>query len=473
LSLDSAREKVLRTFLVEIMKDGRVESFEQDALNSLLPMLKIPKERYNDIYKEVYQHYMNVECHKQEKNAGALDIKSFLKTIRSQLKESFDGAQTDQILERICQALKIVPAELESAGSDTKVTRVKGGEKKAQRVIDGFLSKMVQKKASDLHLQVNYPVTYRIHGELCPEGPPISRKDMVLLLGEILSSSQKRLLNQGEELDFAYELPGVARFRGNIFLQQGLFGGVFRFIPETISSFEEIGAPKAVPGLCELTHGLVLVTGPTGSGKSTTIATMLDRINRSREGHILTLEDPIEFVHKNKMSMITHKEIGRDVPSFHAGLHGAYVENVDVVLVGEIRDASTMVSTLDLAEAGVLVLATLHSLDVANTVKRVVSFFDEEMRTMIRGRFAQNVQAIVSMRLLPNMNQGRVAIWELATMNAAMRNLIKDGREHQIQSCIEQGKKEGMQTFDMSIRERVAHGRLSKQVAQMYMSKGK
>ena len=187
----------------------------------------------------------------------------------------------------------------------------------------------------------------------------------------------------------------------------------------------------------------------------------------------MTLEDPIEFVHKSAKSLITHKEIGRDVPSFHAGLQAAYVENVDVVLVGEIRDASTMMSTLDLAEAGVLVLATLHSLDVANTVKRVVSFFDDEMRNMIRGRFAQNTQAVVSMKLLPAIDHGRVAVWELARMNPAMRNLIKDGKEHQIQSCIEQGKKDGMQTFDMSLREQLAHGKLSKLIAQMYMSKGK
>jgi twitching motility protein PilT len=489
LSLGEAREKVLRTFLREILKDGKVDGFEESALKSLLPLLKIPQERYDKIYQEVYHHYMNVESHEGREAEGPMDMVSLLHTVRSQLMESFSEEQTQAILERICQTLEIVPSDLErrsrdskpedsskvserrvsaSAGSSTAVPKKKGS-----RVIDGFLSKMVKKEASDLHLQVNYPVTYRVHGELRPDGAPISRKDMVSLLGEILSSSQKRLLNQGEELDFAYELPGVGRFRGNIFLQSGQFGAVFRLIPETICTFEEIFAPQALPDLCELNHGLILVTGPTGSGKSTTIATLLDRINLQREGHILTLEDPIEFVHKNKKSLITHKEIGRDIPSFQAGLHGAYVQNVDVVLVGEIRDAGTMISTLDLAEAGVLVLATLHSLDAANTVKRVVSFFDEEARSMIRARFAQNVQAIVSMKLLPDMNQSRVAAWELALLNSAMRNLIKDGREHQIESCIEQGKKEGMKTFDMSIRELMAHGRISKQIAQTYMSRGK
>ena len=471
MTIEASKERVLRTFLDYVMKDGQVEASSRDAVDYLLETLGLPRSRFDEISKSLYQYFLTVGCHKISTNqSGNKAPENFLKALRSQLSEIFEPSKVQEIMVTLGGQLRLekIDSPIAAKSSPTLSTATN-----VIRALDGYLSTMVEKRASDLHLQVNYPVTYRIHGELCAEGPPIDRKSMVLLLGEVLNSSQKRLLNSGEELDFAYELSGIGRFRGNIFLQQGLFGGVFRLIPEKITNFDEIRAPHLLPELCELNHGLILVTGPTGSGKSTTIATMLDHINRTRECHILTLEDPIEFVHSSAKSLITHKEIGRDIPSFHAGLVGAFVENVDVVLVGEIRDASTMISTLDLAEAGVLVLATLHSLDVANTVKRVVSFFDDEMRPMIRGRFAQNVQAVVSMKLLPDMDHGRVAIWEVARMNSAMRNLIKDGKEHQIQSCIEQGKKDGMQTFDMSLRDMVAHGKLSKQIAQMYMSKGK
>ena len=334
--------------------------------------------------------------------------------------------------------------------------------------IDQCLQKMLELGASDLHLHVDYPLTYRIDGELKQIGKVINNKQIIFLLGEILNTEQKRLLNNGREVDFAYQLDSVGRFRGNIFLQDGKFGGVFRLIPSVLKSFEEIGAPSVFKKLVQSKSGLILVTGPTGSGKSTTMATMINEINKTRYGHILTLEDPVEFTHEDNRCMITHKEIGQDIPTFNEGLKAAFKENVDVVLVGEIRDAESMQSALNLAESGVLVLATLHTLDASNTVKRVVSFFKDEMRQMVRVRFAQNINAILSMRLLPSLGGGRVAMYEVMIANQGIRNLIKDAKDHQIQSALQQGKSEGMKTFNMSLNELLSQQKISKDVADMH-----
>ena len=335
--------------------------------------------------------------------------------------------------------------------------------------IDQCLQTMLELGASDLHLHVDYPLTYRVDGELRPSGKPVNNKQIIHLLGEILNTDQKRLLNNGREVDFAYELNNVGRFRGNIFLQDGKFGGVFRLIPQYIRNFDEIGAPQALNKIISNHSGLVLVTGPTGSGKSTTIASMIDEINRTRHGHILTLEDPVEFTHEDKKCMITHKEIGKDILTFNDGLMSAFRENVDVVLVGEIRDAESMYSALNLSESGVLVLATLHTLDAANTVKRVVSLFKDEMKEMIRTRFAQNLSAILSMRLLPALGGGRVALYEVLLANQGIRNLIKDSKDHQIESALEQGKSEGMKTFKQSVSELLVRKRISKETADIYL----
>ena len=334
--------------------------------------------------------------------------------------------------------------------------------------IDQCLQKMLELGASDLHLHVDYPLTYRIDGELKPVGKAVNNKQIIFLLGEILNTEQKRLLNNGREVDFAYQLDSVGRFRGNIFLQDGKFGGVFRLIPSYVGSFEEIGAPSVLKKLIQSKSGLILVTGPTGSGKSTTMATMINEINKTRCGHILTLEDPVEFTHEDNLCMITHKEVGQDIPTFNEGLKAAFKENVDVVLVGEIRDAESMQSALNLAESGVLVLATLHTLDAANTVKRAVSFFKDQMRQMVRVRFAQNIKAILSMRLLPSLGGGRVAMYEVMIANQGIRNLIKDAKDHQIQSALEEGKSEGMRTFNMSLNGLLREQRISKDVANMH-----
>ncbi|MEE2924351.1 MAG: PilT/PilU family type 4a pilus ATPase [bacterium] len=334
--------------------------------------------------------------------------------------------------------------------------------------IDQCLQKMLELGASDLHLHVDYPLTYRIDGELKQIGKAVNNKQIIFLLGEILNTEQKRLLNNGREVDFAYQLDSVGRFRGNIFLQDGKFGGVFRLIPSGLKSFEEIGAPSVFKKLVQSKSGLILVTGPTGSGKSTTMATMINEINKTRYGHILTLEDPVEFTHEDNRCMITHKEIGQDIPTFNEGLKAAFKENVDVVLVGEIRDAESMQSALNLAESGVLVLATLHTLDASNTVKRVVSFFKDQMRQMVRVRFAQNINAILSMRLLPSLGGGRVAMYEVMIANQGIRNLIKDAKDHQIQSALQQGKSEGMKTFNMSLNELLSQKKISKDVADMH-----
>ncbi|MCO4782625.1 MAG: PilT/PilU family type 4a pilus ATPase [Candidatus Cloacimonetes bacterium] len=337
--------------------------------------------------------------------------------------------------------------------------------------IDRFLQEMVSIGASDLHLHADYPATFRVDGALTKSGKELSNKQVISLLGEILSKQQKQTLNRGCEVDFAYAIDSFGRFRGNVFMQDGKFGGVFRIIPENIKNFEEIQAPFALQGISELNAGLILVTGPTGSGKSTTMAAMIDHINKYQRGHILTLEDPIEFVHPDKKCMVQQKEIGIDIPSFSEGLKIATIENPDVVLIGEIRDEHSMISALNLAESGILVLATLHTMDVANTVKRVVGLFDENNQSMIRSRFAHNIAAVVSMRLLPAVGGGRVPIYEVLISNAASRNLIIEGKDHQMESVLEGAKKEGMQTFAMHARTLLSQRLISQDTASLFIKR--
>ncbi|MCJ8345944.1 PilT/PilU family type 4a pilus ATPase [bacterium] len=335
--------------------------------------------------------------------------------------------------------------------------------------IDSFLKEMLSIGASDLHLHADYPASFRVDGHLTKNGKDLSNKDVISLLGEILSKQQKQTLNRGCEVDFAYAIDSIGRFRGNVFMQDGKFGGVFRIIPELIKNFEDIEAPFALQKIAELSSGLVLITGPTGSGKSTTMASMIDHINQYKRGHILTLEDPIEFVHKDKKCMVQLKEVGLDINSFGDGLKIAILENPDVVLIGEIRDEESMISALNLAESGILVLATLHTMDVANTVKRVVGLFDESNQSMIRSRFAHNNAAIISMRLLPAVGGGRVAAYEILIANAASRNLIIEGKDHQMESVLEGGKTEGMQSFAMNIKSLLSQRRVSQDTADLYL----
>lgn len=337
--------------------------------------------------------------------------------------------------------------------------------------IDSFLKEMVSIGASDLHLHADYPATFRVDGALTKNGKELSNKQVISLLGEILSKQQKQTLNRGCEVDFAYAIDSFGRFRGNVFMQDGKFGGVFRIIPESIKNFEEIQAPFALREISELNAGLILVTGPTGSGKSTTMAAMIDHINNYKRGHILTLEDPIEFVHPDKKCLVQQKEIGIDIGSFSDGLKIATIENPDVVLIGEIRDEHSMISALNLAESGILVLATLHTMDVANTVKRVVGLFDENNQSMIRSRFAHNIAAVVSMRLLPAVGGGRVPIYEVLVSNAASRNLIIEGKDHQMESALEGAKKEGMQTFAMHARTLLSQRKISQDTASFFMKR--
>ncbi len=336
--------------------------------------------------------------------------------------------------------------------------------------LDQFLVQMIELGASDLHLHADYPLTYRVDGMLRGVGKALNSKQLVFLLSEILSDDQKAQLNRGQELDFAYEIPGHGRFRGNIFLQDSKFGGVFRLIPSRIVKLEDLNCPVGITKLCQKRSGLILVTGPTGSGKSTTMAAMIDHLNHNRRCHIITIEDPVEFVHEDKLCILSQKEVGKDVPCFTTGLKIASKENPDIVLVGEIRDRNSMQGALDLAEAGVLVLATLHTVDVANTVKRVMSFFEEDMQDMIRSRFAFNIQGIVSMKLLPKAESGRVAAYEIVLANQGIRSLIMEGKDHQIASAMEQGKAEGMRTFNMHIKELVATRMITKEIADRYMA---
>ncbi|NLZ44762.1 MAG: type IV pilus twitching motility protein PilT [Clostridia bacterium] len=313
----------------------------------------------------------------------------------------------------------------------------------------------VEKGASDLHLTTGRPPVLRINGDLTfIEGKPVLTKEtMPVLLEPALTAERKEELERNGQVDFSYGLPGLGRFRVNVFRQRSTVSAVMRLIPYEIPAFERLGLPEVVKDFTEKNRGMVLITGPTGSGKSTTLACLIDIINTNRSCHIITLEDPIEYLHKHKRSLINQREIGTDTVSFAGALRAALREDPDVILVGEMRDFETIQTALTAAETGHLVFATLHTNDATQTVDRIIDVFPPYQQAQVRIQLSLTLQGIVSQQLLPRADiPGRVLACEVLIATSAVRNIIREGKTYQLPTVMQTGGKLGMQTMDKSLQ---------------------
>lgn len=321
--------------------------------------------------------------------------------------------------------------------------------------IDAFFKYMIENDASDLHLSAGCKPKIRKHGELEEiKYQELTNDILKMLLFEIITEEQKKRFLEKKDLDFAYEMPGVARFRANYFYQKRGLGAVFRIIPSKILSAQELGLPESILRFTKLSRGLVLVTGPTGSGKSTTLAAMIDYINSTRKDHILTIEDPVEFVHLNKQCLVNHREVSTHTESFSAALRAALREDPDVILVGEMRDLETIELAITAAETGHLVFGTLHTNSAAKTVDRIIDAFPAGQQAQIRTMLSESLKGVISQQLLKRCDKpGRVAALEILFVNSAIANLIREGKTFQIPSMIQTGKGDGMQLMDQSIMD--------------------
>jgi twitching motility protein PilT len=323
--------------------------------------------------------------------------------------------------------------------------------------IDALFERMVQSGASDLHMTSTLVPMFRLHGDMVPvQGcPVITPEQMQTVLFEIAPADNKKEFGESNDTDFAYELPGQARFRANLFRDHRGPGGVFRQIPSKIASAEQLGLPKAIIDLCHLSKGLVLVTGPTGSGKSTTLAAMIDHINESRAEHIITIEDPIEFVHPSKRCLVNQREVHKHTGSFKRALRAALREDPDIVLVGEMRDLETIEIAIETAETGHLVFGTLHTTTAASTVDRIIDQFPADRQSQIRTMLASSLKGVVAQTLLKKNGGGRVAGLEILIVNNAIGSNIREGKTHQIPSAMQMGGKLGMRLMNDALFELV------------------
>jgi len=317
-----------------------------------------------------------------------------------------------------------------------------------------LLKALVDLDGSDLHLTTNTPPQVRIHGKLRPlDLPVLTPADTKQLAYSVLTDSQKRRFEEEMELDFSFGIRGLARFRCNVFNQRGATAAVYRVIPERIKTFGELGVPSVIATLAERPRGLVLVTGPTGSGKSTTLAAMIDKINGERQDHILTIEDPIEYIHPHKSCIVNQRELHSDTQSFSTALRAALREDPDIVLIGEMRDLETIESALRIAETGHLTFATLHTNSAAQTINRIIDVFPAHQQGQIRTQLSLVLEGIVCQTLLPRADgNGRVVAMEIMIPTPAIRNLIRDDKVHQIYSSMQAGQEKlGMQTMNQSL----------------------
>ena len=336
--------------------------------------------------------------------------------------------------------------------------------------IDALLKLMIEHKASDLHVTSGSPPLLRINGELERIAyHELSEEEVKLLVYEVIQQSGIDHLEAEFDLDFAYEIDGIARFRANIYFKHGGLGAAFRLIPHDILTFSELGLPPAVRELSRLRKGLVIVTGPTGSGKSTTLAAMVDLLNKERKAHVITLEDPLEFVHENQTCLIMQRQVGVHVESFASGLRAALREDPNVIMVGEMRDLETIALAITAAEVGLLVFGTLHTSSAAKTVDRIIDAFPQDQQAQIRTMLSDSLKGVIAQQLLKRADgNGRIAALEILVGNQAVGNLIREGKTFQIQSILQTGKKLGMQTIDQHLKELVAKGLITTQEASLY-----
>jgi twitching motility protein PilT len=322
--------------------------------------------------------------------------------------------------------------------------------------IDTFLAETAERNASDLHLTSGSPPVIRVHGKLerLPDTDELEPDDIRTLVYRILSTEQQKLLETKRQFDFSYSLPGVARFRVNAYYQRTSLGAAFRMIPTRIKTLEELALPERLYELGEKPRGLILVTGPTGSGKSTTLAALIDRINRTRSEHILTIEDPIEFLHTHRRCIVNQREIGEDATTFAEGLRAALRQDPDVILVGEMRDLETIATALTAAETGHLVFATLHTQSAPQTIDRVIDAFPAEQQQQVRVQLAATLQGVVTQNLMPTADRrGRTAALEILMPDDAVRNLIRQAKIEQIYSVMQTSSGRGMQTMEQSLAD--------------------
>src|SRR6201997_2638841 len=320
--------------------------------------------------------------------------------------------------------------------------------------LSDLLKRMLEMSGSDLHITTNSPPQVRVHGHLVPlDLPQLTPAETKQLAYSVMTDSQKHRFEENLELDFSFGLKGLARFRANCFNQRGATAAVFRVIPFEIKSFNQLGLPAVVSKLCDKPRGLVLVTGPTGSGKSTTLAAMIDKINTERHDHILTIEDPIEFVHMNKNCLVNQRELHADTKSFTDALRAAMREDPDVVLIGEMRDLETIEAALRIAETGHLTFATLHTNSASTTINRIIDVFPAHQQPQIRAQLSMVLAGILCQALLPRVDgRGRAMIMEVLVPTPAIRNLIREDKIHQIYSAMQTGTgQSGMQTFNQSL----------------------
>jgi twitching motility protein PilT len=330
--------------------------------------------------------------------------------------------------------------------------------------IDELLEQTVELGASDLHLTAGSPPAVRLHGhlELLADYPELDPDTVRELIYRITTTEQQKQLEVNRQLDFAYGLRGLSRFRVNAFYQRESLAAAFRTIPTEIRSVEELGLPSALHELTTKPRGLVLVTGPTGSGKSTTLASLIDEINRTRPDHIITIEDPIEFLHMHKRAIVNQREIGQDATGFADALRGALRQDPDVILLGEMRDLETIATALTAAETGHLVFATLHTQSAPSTIDRIIDVFPAAQQEQVRQQLANTLQGIVTQTLLPKANgQGRSCALEILFLDDAIRNLIRQGKIEQVYSYMQTGTRRGMQTMEQSLLELIQRGQVT------------
>lgn len=329
--------------------------------------------------------------------------------------------------------------------------------------IDAFFKLMHEQGASDLHMISGQQPILRIRGDMEKVKYNVLDNDnLKAMLYEIVSEEKIKHFEESGDVDFGYEIAGLARYRGNLFMQKNGIGAVFREIPSDILSCEQLGLPTVVSRLASLPKGMVLVTGPTGSGKSTTLAAIIDQANKTRKDHILTVEDPIEFVHKSNHSIVNHREIGTHTKSFASALRGALREDPDIILVGEMRDLETIALAMEAAMTGHLVFGTLHTLNANKTVDRIIEIFPADQQAQVRSTLADALKAVVSQTLFKRIDKkGRCAALEILICTPAVRNLIREGKTYQIPSSMQTGKKYGMQTLDDAIMELLNKGWIS------------
>jgi twitching motility protein PilT len=335
--------------------------------------------------------------------------------------------------------------------------------------IENLLEEVVKQDSSDLHLTVGVPPTLRIDGALKPmELPPLTETEIEKLVLSILNDTQKEILTKDKEVDFSFAFGDIARFRANAYHQKGNVGLALRLIPVKIRTVEKLGLPPVINKFTELPRGLVLCTGPTGSGKSTTLAAMVDKINTEKAMHIITIEDPIEYTHEHKKSIVDQREVHYDTRSFAAALRSALREDPDVVLIGEMRDLETIAAAITIAETGHLVLATLHTNNAAQSMDRIIDVFPPYQQQQIKVQLSNIIQGIISQRLIPAIGGGRIACAEILVSTPAVKNIVREGKTHQLDAVIQTGADQGMITMDKALANAVKTGRITADEAKGY-----